>query len=165
MGHFRTCTCRYQRGDARIAEKIEHLNAASGLYPISDKPIHIGPMRGLLWEHANMAERGETAMKGNAIVLHWPCFAERHFRKGPASHAFLVGVAGEDGIGLVPFLLRQARQPDCLTFRADDPIGTILLELQPVAAVEKRIIGRGFRFENERQSFSRACTGLRLDFA
>ncbi len=80
-------------------------------------------------------------MKGNAVVLHRPCFTERQFRKCPAPHAFLIGIAGEDGIRLIPLFLRQVRQPDSLTFRADNPIGAVLLELQPIAAVEKRIIG------------------------
>lgn len=98
-------------------------------------------------------------------MLHRPCFAERRFRERPAPHAFFIRIAGEDSVGLIPFPLRQGWQPDCLPLRADDAIGAILFKLQPVAAVQQRIIGRRLGFKNERQALGRARARIGPDFA
>src|SRR5690606_24807489 len=98
----------------------------------------MAPVRTLLGEDADMAERGKAAQIVDAVMFHRPCFAERLPWKTPAAHAFLVGVAGEDGIGLGPFGRRQRRLPDRLTLRTLDHIGTILLELAAAARIQQR---------------------------
>ena len=66
------------------------------------------PVRRLLGEDADMAEGGEAAEKVDAVMAHRPGLAERLLRKAPAADAFLVGVAGEDGVGASPFRLPAA---------------------------------------------------------
>ena len=73
--------------------------------------------------------------------------------KAPAADAFLVGVAGEDGVGALPLLLRQRALPDRLAFRPHDAVRAVLLQLLAVAAVDQRIVGIGRDFEDERQPF------------
>src|SRR5690606_20782270 len=105
-----------------------------------DQPGHVVPVRGLLRKHADMAEGGEAAEIVYAVMLHRPGLAERRLRKAPAAHAFLVRVAGEDGVGAVPFAFRQRAPPDRLSFGPDDAVGAVLLQLLAVAAVEQRIV-------------------------
>ncbi len=145
-----------QRRKPGVAEEVEHLHRPPRLL---DQAGHVVPMRSLLGKDADMAERGEAAEIVNAVMPHRPGFAERCFWKTPAAHAFLVGVAGEHGVGAVPFAFGQRTPPDCLPFRADDAIGSVLLQLLAVAAVEQRIVGIGRDFEDERQLFGRQRAG------
>ncbi len=140
MGHFGACACRNKRCNACITKQIENLHGAARLGCFADQTIHIGPVCCLLREHTHMAERGEAAVKRDAVMLHWPGFAKGHMWERPTSHAFFIGITGKDRVGFVPFAFRQARKPDCLTFRAHDAIGTVLLKLQPVAAVQQRVV-------------------------
>ena len=109
------------------------------------------PVRRLLGKHADMAERGEAAEIVDAVMAHRPGFAERLFWKAPSAHAFLVGIAGEDRVGLPPFASRQRLLPDRLPLGPHDPVGAVLLELLAVAAVEQRVVVVRQYFEDNRQ--------------
>src|SRR5690606_38112877 len=86
---------------------------------------------------------------------HRPGLAERRLRKAPAAHAFLVGVAGEDRVGLCPLPVGQRALPDRLALGPVDAVGAVLLELAAVARVEQRIVGIGFDGQDQRQRFGR----------
>jgi hypothetical protein len=100
-----------------------------------------------------MAKRGETAEIVDAVMLHRPGLAERQLGETPAADALLVGVAGEDGVGTLPFLCRQGLLPDRLALGPHDTVGAILFELLAGAAVEQRIIGIGRHFQDHRKMF------------
>ena len=77
-----------------------------------------------------MTERGEAAEKIDAEQIERPGLAERFFRKAPAAGAFLVGIAGEDGIDLFPDM------------RSDDPV-TITKDNASIVARTMEITDKG----------------------
>ena len=96
---------RDERGEAGIAEEVEERWAPS---PAAHQPLaHERPMRLLLGERADMAEGGEAAGKADRAVPADPGFFEAGAPL-PAPGAFLVDVAGEDGVGPLPVGGRQA---------------------------------------------------------
>ncbi len=109
-------------------------------------------MDDLLRKDADMAEGGEAAIKIDAEKMQRPGLAERLLRKAPAAGAFLVRIAGEDGIDLFPDMGCQRRLPERLAFRADDAIGAVLLELQAVAAVDQVEVTCSERFQDDRHA-------------
>ena len=149
MGHLGAGARGDQRGEPGIAEQVQHLDRPPRAL---DQAGHVIPVRGLLGKDADMAERGEAAEIVDAVMPHRPGLAERRLREAPAAHAFLVGVAGEDRVGLLPVAGRQRLLPDRLAFGPDDAIGAVLLELLAAAAVEQRVVGIGRDFEDQRQA-------------
>lgn len=108
-----------------------------------------------------MTEGGEATEEIDAEQIERPGLAERLFREAPAARAFLVGVAGEDGIDLFPDLGRQRRPPQRLGLGADDAVGAVLLELFAVAAVDQVEVAGPERFEDDghalRRTLAAAC--------
>ncbi len=94
-------------------------------------------MDDLLGEDADMTEGGEAAEEIDAEQIERPGLAERIFREAPAAGAFLVGIAGEDGIDLFPDMSGQRRPPQRLGLGTDDAVGAVLLQLFAVAAVDQ----------------------------
>ena len=156
MGHLGAGARRHQRGKTGVAEQVQHLDRATCT---GNERRHMVPMRGLFGEDADMPKRGEAAEIVDAVMFHRPCFAERGFRKAPAAHPFLVGVAGKDRVGALPIALGQGRLPYGLPLGPDDPVGSILLQLASRAAVDQRIVGIGQDFENDRQALNRQGAG------
>src|SRR5690606_26005368 len=110
---------------------------------------------GLLGKDADMAERGEAAEIVEAVMLHRPGLAERGLGEAPAAHALLVGVAGEDRVGLPPLALGERRPPDRLALRPVDAVGAVLLQLAAVAGIEERVVRAGSDLQDQRQRLFR----------
>ena len=148
MGDLGAGARRDQRGEAGIAEQVEHLDRPPRAF---DQAGHVIPVRGLLGKHADMAERGEAAEIVEPVMAHRPGLAERRFRETPAAHPFLVGVAGEDRVGPFPFAQPAApfaRSPALPGGRCGR--GRIARASRR-AAVDQRIVGVRRHFEDQRQ--------------
>src|SRR5690606_16563482 len=91
---------------------------------------HEGEMRLLLGEGADMPKRGEAAFEADRAVPADPALAGSR-AAFPAARAFLVHVAGEDGVGLLPFGDGEARRPDRLLLGAVEQNAAEALELAP----------------------------------
>src|SRR5258705_13716883 len=112
-----------------------------------------------------MAERREAAEIAEPGIAHRPRLAERGLQKTPATHALLVGIAGESRVGLLPLARSQRLLPDRLPFGSDDAVGTVLFELFTIAAVDQRVVVIGRHFQYERQPFGRQRTVAALKLA
>src|SRR5688572_6238579 len=118
MRHLRAGFRRDQRGKPGIAEEVEERRAlahrrAGRLQPLA----HKGPVRLLLRERADMAERGEAALKAYFSVPAGPRFGDAG-PPLPAPGPFLVDVAGEDCVRPLPRRRVEAGRPDRLLLRA-----------------------------------------------
>ncbi len=66
-----------QAGHTGITEKIKHRRlVTTGIDPLRDATGAPVPMRGLFGEKAEMAKRGRHRLKGQAIIMHAPCFGQ-----------------------------------------------------------------------------------------
>ncbi len=108
MGDLRAGAGGDQRGDAGIAEKVQNPERPAGTLHLIDHP---GPVCELLRENADVAERRQAAEEIRIEQPHWPGFAHCLLGKPPAPQPVLVRVAGEDRIGIVPYMRRQDRRP------------------------------------------------------
>ena len=149
-----------ERGEAGVAEQVEEphrpVAAAGGG---ADRRLGVRPVGRLLGKDADMAERGEAAEIGEAVVGQRPGLAERRLREAPAAGALLLGVAGEDGVGAVPGGGRQPRRPDRLVLRPPHDERPVALELLAAAAVDQRVVGARLDGQHDRSAFGRARAG------
>ncbi|KAI1693424.1 hypothetical protein Ddc_22841 [Ditylenchus destructor] len=159
MGHFRASCRRNQRGDAGVTEEVQHFQRPVGRFDGMFQPF---PMHDLFGKDANMPEGREAAEKFDPEQGQRPCLAERFLRKAPAAHAVLIGIAGKDGIGILPYAVRDRRLPESLRFGTDDAVIAILFKLQAVAAIDQMKITRAARFQNDRNLFRGTFAGAGL---
>ena len=132
MGHLGAGPGRHQRGDAGIAEQVEHLQPAARRRAIRVlEPLPVGR---LLGKHADMAEIGEAAEEGDAVPGHRPGLAERLLdsasgRRPPRRRCRRICASAA-----LPFGRRPARRPQRLRLRPHDPVGAVALQFLAVAA-------------------------------
>lgn len=154
MGDLGAGLCRDQRGNAGITKQVEYLRLAA---PRPDLLGHPRPMDDLLGKHAGVPERGEAAIEIDAQQPGRPGLAMDIVRKPPAAHALLVGVAGENGIGLGPGAVGKCPRPKRLRFGADDRHRPVALELFARAGIEQPIsvLAGSFKYKRYTLCWSR----------
>lgn len=135
-----------ERGKAGIAEEVQHFQRPVRAGELPRNPV---PVRLLLGEHADMAERGEAPEESHAADIHRPGLGER-LPEPPATVGVLVLRPGEDGIGGLPFGGRPALLPHRLRLGADDAVAAIAFELLAGTRIEERIVRPAGRFEHQR---------------
>ena len=108
-------------------------------------------MRLLLGKRADVAERREPAAVAYRPVPALPRFIEPGAPLPPTG-AFLVDIAGEDRVGLLPFALWKPRRPDRLLLRPVEQQRAKAFELSAVAGIDQRVIVEAFGRQDERSA-------------
>ena len=162
MGNLSPGERRQQRGEPGVAEQIEQPerpSAAGGLRR-PDLRAHPVPMCDLLREDPDMAERHEAAQEFDFTIGQRPSLGQSSSRREPpAARSFLLNIAGEHSIGVLPAFGAQPRPPQRLRLGPHHGDRAVALELLAVAYIEEPVVIPARRLQHHRPPLRRARAG------